>query len=46
MNKKIIERITELFMAKLSEKTNWGRNQVTTMYKDAVREALMEIIDN
>jgi hypothetical protein len=45
MNKKLLERIEALFTAKLQAKTGWGRNDVLAAYKDAVREALMELVD-
>ena len=45
MNKKLIERITELFTQKLHAKTGWGRNDVMVVYKEAVNEAIMETLD-
>lgn len=45
MNKKLIERIAELFAVKLQVRTTWGRNEVLTLYKDATNEALLELID-
>lgn len=44
MNKKLLERIEELFVAKLQSKTGWGRNEVLEAYREAVREALMELL--
>jgi len=45
MNKKLIKRIEEIFFDKLQSKTGWGRNDVMKIYKEAVNEALMEMID-
>lgn len=45
MNKKLLERIEEIFAAKLEAKTGWGKNEVLVLYKDSVKEALMELID-
>ena len=43
--KELLQRIEELFSQKLSVKTGWGKNEVLIMYKDSVKEALMEAID-
>ena len=45
MNKKLLERIAELFEQKLQEKTGWGRNDVLKIYREAVNEAILEILD-
>lgn len=45
MNKKLIQRIEELFKQKLMAKTSWGRNEVMAIHKEAVAEASLEIID-
>lgn len=45
MNKELLQRIEDIFMEKLSEKTNWGRNHVIRAYKDSVLQALKEFID-
>lgn len=45
MNKKLLQRIEEIFTAKLQVKTGWGKNDVLAAYKDSVREAMMELID-
>lgn len=45
MNKKLLQRIDELFEQKLQIKTGWGRNDVLAVYREAVREALMETLD-
>ena len=44
MNKKLIERIAELFTQKLQPKTGWGRTEVLALYKEAVTEAIMETL--
>lgn len=44
MNKKLLERIREIFLAKLSAKTGWGKNEVLQAYDDSVREALLELL--
>lgn len=46
MTKKLIRRVEELFVAKLQAKTGWGRNEVLALFKDAVAEAAMELLDN
>ncbi|MES3018168.1 MAG: hypothetical protein V4721_10325 [Bacteroidota bacterium] len=45
MNQMILNRIQELFFAKLETKTGWGRNDIKAAYKDAVLEALKEYLD-
>ena len=45
MNKKLIERITELFTEKLQAKTGWGRNDVLVIYKESVSEAILETLE-
>jgi hypothetical protein len=45
MNKKLIQRIEEIFTLKLQVKTGWGRNDVLTIYKEAVNEAVLEMLD-
>lgn len=45
MNKMLLKRIEELFEKKLQTKTGWGKNEVLAIYKEAVNEALLEIID-
>lgn len=45
MNKKLIQRIEEIFQAKLMTKTGWSRNDVMIAYKEAVAEACLEFID-
>lgn len=42
--KELLKRIEELFTAKLSAKTGWGRNEILVAYKDSVNDALMEAI--
>jgi len=44
MNKKLIERITELFTQKLQSKTGWGRTEILNLHKEAVTEALLEML--
>lgn len=45
MNKKLLERIDEIFAKKLELKTGWGKNEVLAVYREAVKEALMELLD-
>ena len=45
MNKKLLERIEELFTAKLQSKTGWGRNEILTIYKESVNEAILKTLD-
>jgi len=46
MNKKLLERIQEIFFEKLQGKTGWGRNEIQSIYKDAVTQALLETVDS
>ncbi len=45
MNKQLLKRIEEIFTEKLQSKTGWGRNDVLTVYKEAVSEAILEMLD-
>jgi hypothetical protein len=45
MNKKLIERIQELFFLKLEDKTGWGKLDIKDAYRDCVAQALLEFID-
>jgi hypothetical protein len=45
MNRKLIEKITELFKQKLNAKTGWGKNEVLQIHKDAVNEAVLWMLD-
>lgn len=45
MNRRLIERIAEIFEAKISAKTGWGKNEIVQKHKEAVNEALLETID-
>ena len=45
MNKALIKRIEEIFTKKLQVKTGWGRNDVLIIYKEAVNEAVLEMLD-
>lgn len=45
MNKKLIQRIEEIFTAKLQSKTGWGKNEILVLYKESVTEACLELID-
>lgn len=44
MNRKLLERIEEIFQDKLSVKTGWGRNDVLEAYRRAVSEAILELL--
>ena len=46
MNKKLLQKIEELFTQKLQSKSGWGRNEIIQLYKDAVNEALLELLDS
>ncbi len=46
MNKKLIKKIEELFNEKLQAKTNWGRNEILKLHKDAVIEAVLDTLDD
>jgi len=45
MNKKLLALIQKHFEEKLAGKTGWGKNEVLIAYKEAVSEALLEIMD-
>lgn len=45
MNKELLIRIEQIFNQKLEAKTSWGRNDVKDIYKQAVNEALMELLN-
>ena len=45
MNKALLKRIEELFTEKLQAKTGWGRNEILAAYKEAVSEAILEMLD-
>lgn len=44
--REVLNLIETAFMARLQEKTNWGRNMVEQAYKDAVREVIVGIFDD
>lgn len=46
MNKKLLQRIEEIFQQKLQAKTGWGKNEIMIVYKEAVNEALLELVDS
>jgi hypothetical protein len=45
MNKKLLSFIEQIFTQKLQAKTGWGRNEILSIYKESVNEALITIID-
>lgn len=45
MNKKLIERIEQIFNQKLDAKTGWGKNEVKILLKEAIAEASLEMLD-
>lgn len=45
MNKKLLERIQELFFERLEAKTGWGKNDVKEEYRKAMVQALIEAVD-
>lgn len=45
MNKALLKRIEEIFTEKLQLKTGWGRNEILIAYKEAVNEAVLEMLD-
>jgi len=45
MNKKLLKTIEKIFFNKLQSKTGWGINEIMQIYKEAVNEALMEMMD-
>ena len=45
MDKKLLKRIDELFEGKLQERTGWGKNDILKIYREAVNEAILEMLD-
>lgn len=45
-NKKLLERIKEIFAQKLSVKTGWGKNEILVLHNEAIVEAVLELVDN
>lgn len=45
MNKKLLQRIDQLFADRLQARTGWGRNDVLQLYRECVSEALMELLE-
>jgi hypothetical protein len=45
MNRKLIEKIKELFKQKLNAKTGWGKNEVLQLHNDAVNESVLWLLD-
>ncbi len=43
MNKKLIDRIKEIFFKKLMSNTTHGRNQIMALYNESITEAIMEL---
>lgn len=41
----LLKRIDELFKEELSDKTNWGRNQIIEIYTECVNRAVIEQLD-
>ncbi len=42
--KQLLDRIQELFFEGLEKKTGWGKNDVRSLYKDCVNQALKEYL--
>lgn len=40
----ILKNLEKIFYEKLSEKTNWGRNDVKEMFTKSLNEALMKTL--
>jgi hypothetical protein len=45
MNKKLIERIRELFNQRLQSKTGWGKNEISILLNEVITQACLEVID-
>lgn len=45
MNKKLLQRIDQLFADRLQVRTAWGRKDVLQLYRECVSEALMELLE-
>lgn len=46
MNKKLLKLIEDIFNQKLSAKTSWGRNEIASLYKESVNEALLTLLED
>ena len=44
-DREILKKIERIFTEKLQAKTGWGKNDVLMVYKDAVNEALLEMLE-
>lgn len=45
MNRKLFERIQELFFEALNEKNGWGKERVKEVYRECTIIAMSELID-
>lgn len=44
--KALLKRIEVIFEEKLQAKTGWGRNDVLKIYREALSEAILELIES
>ncbi len=45
MKADILKRLEELFEMKISQKTGWGKNEIMKVFRKAVTEVLLEIVE-
>lgn len=43
MNKALLQRIEEIFIAQIETKNSWGKNEIKQLYANCVKQAIMEI---
>lgn len=46
MNKELLLKIETIFTNKLQRKTGWGRNEVLILFKEAMNEAILDMVDS
>lgn len=46
MTTQTLDQIQETFFEALNDKTNWGRNEIKTLYKDSQLEVLKQTLDS
>ena len=44
--KELLEKIEKSLFEKLEEKTGWGRNEIKALYKSAVNDTLLSIVES
>lgn len=42
--KDLLAKIEQIFIKKLQSKNGWGKNEIISLYKDSVNEAILELL--